>query len=717
MESFGRRIIRAESIAALAAMEKVEGRSDGFALLDALIGDLLVRSLHGERIITMIEDSLYINTVTINGLTALELDFLNETFSRERLQSRGSWFVPDKITLKAGFTNFAWYFSQLPRFVHSASAAESGKVLLDRSAEAVFLWAVLAPLFEKLFRSFVIRGELSGTLSHAELLRAWEDVMVFCLGLGFQEMDEMRVFRPGGGWHNLRNSGEKIDAKRQLLTAFAREVRSSMGVYYRLIMARSLAEQYYKKTKADGRVKRNQSLTKPFQPILAGFFGGDWLKFLGYLGEEPHPDEQIITALPKPQLKVGGAERVADIAAKQGLPVEEVQRIAAAFWHGSEGKSPVEERTACLKDYWREFDDLHTKQQPGMKSLWGLVQESNVMVIERDGNSPWQPGLYLELLSPQLIAEIERLWGTVMLTKWPDRIVSEPSQHYLMAQTFGQALNFWHGCGLTAWFLCEGPSSRTDMAGLAHYYRREIAALKEMGAPIDDQLFEELIAAEKRLGPAEPIERQSSSVSTDFGITITTSLTSGSRRAGFENLREIITRYRGAWAKQYLDQYLRVRWETEINAAAKSFSLLLGDKSGKAPTLKQFAKSALLPTNHWFGGDISSLYGAIGEVSPAKTERRSLIPADKVGFVRNVMNALPSRTFEMYNGWIPNEQYRERYRRELAELGLKYFQLKEALGHSPEMKEMGERFNHLYKVIDDDKGKAWAVFQRILEQT
>jgi hypothetical protein len=81
------------------------------------------------------------------------------------------------------------------------------------------------------------------------------------------------------------------------------------------------------------------------------------------------------------------------------------------------------------------------------------------------------------------------------------------------------------------------------------------------------------------------------------------------------------------------------------------------------------------------------------------------------------MNALPSRTFEMYNGWIPDEQYRERYRLELAELGLKYFQLKEALGHSPELKDMGERFNHLYKVIDDDKEKAWAVFERILEQT
>lgn len=717
MESFGRRIIRAQSIAALTAMEEAEGRSERFAQLDALIGNLLVRSLRGERIVNLDEDVLYINAVTINGLSVPERKFLNEAFSRERLQARGSWFIPDKVSLTASFINFAWYFAQIPRFVHSASAAEHGKVLLDRSADAVFMWALLAPLFEKLVRPFVIRGELAGALTHDELLSAWEEVISFYMGLGFQGMEELRVFRPGGGWHGLKNSGEKTEAKRRLLAALAREAKPSMGTHFRLLMTLPLFEQYYKKAKADGRIKRKQALTKPFQPLLAGFFGGDWLALLNYLGEEPHPDEQIVTALPKTRLKVGGSKRVGEIAAKEGLPVEEVQRIAAAFWQHSTGKSPVEERVACLKDYWREFDELHAQQQSGMKPLWGLVEENNSIVIERNESSPWQSGLYGELLSKSLIAEIERLWGTIMLTKWPARMVSEPFPHYLMAQTFGSALNFWQGCALTAWFLCEGPYSRTDMAGLAHYHRRELATLKEIGTPIDERVFAELIVAEKQLGPEEQIEQRSSSTDIGYGMTITTNLISGSRRAGFEGLRNIITRYRRAWAGQYLDQYLRARWETEIGAAAKSFNLLLGEKGSKAPTLKQFAKSAAPSTNHWFGGDVSGLYTAIGEVSPVRPERHRLMPANKVSFVQRLIKAMPSKPFEMYEGRIADEESQKHYRLELAELGLKYLQLEEALGRRPELKEIGERFSYRYQVLDEDKEKAWVIYASAIEET
>jgi len=53
---------------------------------------------------------------------------------------------------------------------------------------------------------------------------------------------------------------------------------------------------------------------------------------------------------------------------------------------------------------------------------------------------------------------------------------------------------------------------------------------------------------------------------------------------------------------------------------------------------------------------------------------------------------------------------------ELAELGLKYFQLEEALGRPPELKEIGERFSYLHRVLDDDKERAWTVYKRILEQ-
>jgi hypothetical protein len=87
-----------------------------------------------------------------------------------------------------------------------------------------------------------------------------------------------------------------------------------------------------------------------------------------------------------------------------------------------------------------------------------------------------------------------------MSPREPARIVTEPFPHVRLADAFGPALRFWHGCALTAWFLCEGPSSRTDMAGLKDYHRRDLAELEDLGTPVDRDTFAELVAAERRLG-------------------------------------------------------------------------------------------------------------------------------------------------------------------------------------------------------------------------
>jgi hypothetical protein len=68
-----------------------------------------------------------------------------------------------------------------------------------------------------------------------------------------------------------------------------------------------------------------------------------------------------------------------------------------------------------------------------MKPLWGLIEETGFIAFERNNESPYQSGLYRELVPADLIHEIEILWGSIMLTKWPDRIVTEPFPHRLMA--------------------------------------------------------------------------------------------------------------------------------------------------------------------------------------------------------------------------------------------------------------------------------------------
>lgn len=693
IDSFGRIVLQTQSVTTLIDLEQKENRAERFAVLDSLIADLLIRSLRGERIVTMTENDVYGNSVTVNGLNPKQREFLLSAFGLEQQQSRGAWFVPEKVTLAGGALNFPFFLTQGFRFPHTLASLERGKVLLKSSPDAIFLWSVLGTLFEKLLYPFDLRGRLSGTLSSEEVAGAWEEVDVLFNGLGFSQILDMSLLR--GKWKELHDASSQLAAKQQFLRALGHAADGSIGTRYRLCRFVPFIDQYYKKAKPDGRVRRHLALTKVFQPTLSGFFQGDWLGLLDYLGEQPHPEDQIVTALPKTPLKVSGASRAAEIAATQGISTEEVQRIAAALWQESAGASPVEPRIATLKKFWEAFDEIHAKQKPGMKPLWGLVEESGFVAFERNSESPYQPGLYRELISSDLIGEIESLWGSVMLTRWPDRIVTEPDPHRLTAEIFGPALRFWQGCALTAWFICEGPNSRTDAAGLAHDGRRELHELKEIKTPIDENLFEELVNGERRLGPKESI---------NFG-------TGFAPRKGFEILRDIITRHRRNWANQYLDSYLRSRWESEIREAAKAFALLQSEKGGKAPTLKQFAKAAAPATNHWFGGDVGGLYLTIGEKTPVEPTRCILMPTDKTAFVRRVLEGLPVRQFEVYKG--TQEYYRQKvYPQKLAELAIKYVQLEEALGRPPEIKEMGEKFTSRSEVLNADDSEAWSIYSK-----
>jgi hypothetical protein len=714
MDSFGRRALHASSVAELLALERQDGKSERFALLDSLTGEILIRALCGERIVTMKENEVYENAVTIDDLNSQHREFLSETFSLEHQHSKGAWFVPDKVSLSGGIANFPSYLTKGLRFPHGLASLERGKVLLKSSADAIFLWAVLAPMFERLLSPFELRGRLLGTLSDEEEIEAWREAYSFFDGLGFSNVIEMDLLRRQ--WRDSRDASSQLRAKQTLLRALSNSADASIGTRYRVSALVPLLTQYYKKAKADGRVKRKQALTKPFQATLSGFFQGDWLAFLDYVGEAPHPDEQIVTAIPKTPLKVRGISRAEEIAASQGIPKEEVQRIAAALWQESAGTSPVEARIEALKKFWEVFDSVHSKQQTGMKPLWGLIEEVGSIAFERNAESPYQPGLYRELVPGQLIGEIESLWGTIMITKWPDRIVTEPFPHQTMAETFGPALRFWQSCALTAWFICEGPYSRTDMAGLAHHERRELHELKEMGMPIDESLFKDLIKGESRLGPEEPITRDSSTTAVGHGFSITMSVSAGSRRKGFEILRDIITRHRRAWTNLYLDSYLRTRWEAELDSAAKAFNLLINERGGKAPTLKQFAKSAQLATNHWFNGDVTGLYRAIGEKAPIQPTRIRLMPEDMADFVRRVYDDLPSNQFQVYEGRISDDTSQDYYRKELAELAIKYVQLEEALGRPLEMKELGDKFTYRSKVLNADEATAWRIYSDAVQK-
>ncbi len=696
-------------------LEREQGHSAKFAELDNLISELAVCSLRGEEIVSMSIDEMHNGAVEIHNLTVSQQQFIKDKYDFARQRERGSWTLPEKEYIDVGWLNLTKNFGDFSHFPISLADNELCRVKLETSPEAVFLWSVFSPFQEKISYPIKLRSKLVGVYDFEELKNIWNDLDKFYAALGVTDVEAMNVFRFRGGWSKLSSRAEQLEAKKKLLQELSSKINASTGTFYRLYALRSLIEQYYKKAKSDGIVKRKQVITKAFQPLLTGFFGGDWLALVEYLGEKPHPDEQIVTALPKPQILAGGATRIKEISEQEGISASEIEKIAAAIWQKPSGASPVEERVDCLKKYWRIFDNLHSLQKPGMKSLWGLVEENKRIDFEPVRDDIFHPGLYLELLPADLISEIENLWGTTLLNKYPERIVSEPFPHAVMADVFGPALFFWQNCALTAWFLCEGPYSRTDMKGLEHHQRRYLSELKEMKTPIEPAMFTELIEAEKRLGPEESIETEKSRQTLDFGITISMSVSSGSRRVGFEKLRDIISRYRRSWTDKYLEQYLKNRWESEITPAANIFFLKMSEKSGKAPTVKQFVSTAATPTKNWFGGDISLLYTAIGEKIPFRPEKHLLMPKNKVAFVKKIAELLPSQDFN-YFGQQAGEYIQQQYVQELAQKALNFIQIYEATGELPTLKDFSTKFKQNSAVLHNDESQAWEIYVSAIKQ-
>ena len=709
--SFGSRAATLSGARELLDLERSEGRAERFAALDALVGDVVTRTLHAERVVES-ERGRNTATVSLAGLAPEAQKTLLSEFSLEAQHAKGSWFIPEKVSLKTGLANLPWSFANYPRYASGIVWEEKASVLPLLCPDSVAFWAVFQPLFEQLFAPFELRGRLSGTRSAEDQLAIWAAVDAIVDALGFEVDDELAVMRYGAGWWSLRGP-EQLAAKQRLLEQLAAQASVDLGARYRAARLASLVERYYSRAKG-GTARRKSVLTKPLERTLSGFFGGDWLAFLHYIGEAPHPDEEIATAIPAPEIFVGGAKDATAVAADLGLPADEVQRALATFWATTEGSpptaiSPVEERVVTLKAYWSEFDAVHAHQAPGMKPLYGLVELTGSSMesdwVLQDGR--YSPRCYLDLLSPALLDDIERMWGSTMLARWPDRIVTEISPHAGLAGTFGRALRFWHEVALTTWYLAEGPYAVTDTAGLAERHAVDLEDLAALGCPVDSILFPELIEGEAKLGPEEPVNEQQ--VSPAF------SLYSLTRRPGFEILRDIVTRHRRAWAERYLDPYIKSRWDSELREAARHHAEAIAAK-GKPPTPKQFARFALTATNHWLGGDISAFYAAIGEKSAVHPERISLMPLDRTGFAHRVFDTLGGRHFVRQivvanrDEGLAQAAEQDRHNKSvwLASQSLRVVQLEEAMGRAPELKEFGTpAFAGHADVIDFDVDHAW----------
>ena len=697
-------------------MEEAEGQAARFKKVDELVGRLVVRALNGERVVNSRKDGKHA-VLELAKLSRAERQVLNDTFSLAQQQAHGAWFLPEQASIGFGVLNFPSQLRNYPRHAMGIALEECGRTALAKSADAVLVWSLLEPFFSELFRPFDIRGPSAGIAERETALEEWRAVDETYAALNLNVATALSKMHFGSGWSKLAPD-QQVGAKQRLMDALVAQVDVGIGSRYRALRIKALLQKYYAKAK-DGRAQRRQVITKQLAPILAGFFGGDWLAWLDYVGEAPHPDEKISTALPEPRLYVGGEQKVLEAAARTGIAADEVQRILKSYWANSGGSSPVHRRVSVLARYWKVFDEIHARQEPGMRPLWGLVEEGGLINLDDVWRAPYQTGLFRELLPADLLADVEELWGSSVLAKWPDRVVSEQYPHAAMAEALGPCLAFWHGVALTAWFICEGPSSRTDMAGLAKYHARHLQALSDLGYPIADSLFGELVEAEARLGPPQPIVDERTMES---GMSFSMQL--GQRRGGFPGLRNIITKHRRAWTAPHFDGYLRALWETELRRASYEYNVL-SEQRGKAPTLKQFAKHATGPSNHWFGGDVTALYAALGLKAPAKQERRLIMPVDRVGFAWTVFQVLGGRPFHRMvvvdsradaNRQGEEQQRNHAYKR-LAEESLWYLQLQEVLGRSPDLDDFGaSKFEKIAAVVTSDAEQFWPTYVQAIEQ-
>lgn len=692
--SFGR-LILGKPVDVVQALEQEYSPAAELRSFDTITTALVRASVNGEQVVDLRDEKPH-DVLSLLTLSPRQKASVESRFGLARQQEKGAWFLPEVGTVKAGSANLRYYFERLPRFAIGVAHEQRGKCDFRRSPEALYFWAVLEPLFETILRPLELRGPAPAKGEPAGQLATWEQVERAYDALGMKMTGSLAVFRYGGTWGRLESSRQLLEARELFFTELREQVHDDLAPRFRIWRVGDLVDKYYARGKRQRPLMR-QVLTKPLQRVLSGCFGGDWAAFLAYLGEEMNPDDKISASLPAKQLDVGR--------------------------RGSTGG--VHDRVAVMRSFWNSFDATHRSQATGQQSLWGFIEDHETVSLdsasELTGSDWYHPGLHRRLLPAGILASIEQLWDGAFLPGHPVAIVTAISPYARMCDAFGPALRFWHGVALTAWFVTEGPRSRTDIPGLEAYYEKDLREMRDLGCPVDPSLFSALLAAEKRLGEPESIyEPDPKEVAVEGVGKLTFKMSIGSRRSGFEYLRRVLDVHRATWAEGNIEPYLQARWDTELRRAAYEFRKF-AEVKGKPPTLKQFGKLADQATNHWFGGDISQLYAAMGEQSPVEVGRSRLLTRPVVDFAKQVFAALggkPTRwedlaaTIQGRDREKQDMEWRLHGSREkLAELSVWYVQLWEALGRPPSLQEFGVgKFSHLAASLDSDVGHAWTVY-------
>jgi hypothetical protein len=706
--SFGAQYAALDTVEERLALETAAAGRGPFAEIDAIMDRLVLRALHGERVVEPLSAPRGEVRLVLTGEDDQHL--LTEHFELERQQARGAWYKPKGNGLQVGLVHVACWQKTKPRYLLTLATEEVAVADFHR-VDAVVVWAVLEPIFDALSLPLRLRaGRWAGEKTVEQQQGYWTKTIwpVYdALGLSGEAV---RAFAPNTGWAELDR--EQVEGRRAALLAPWSDATIETAKRLRTLRIGQLVERYYAKAKGAAALRSRVMNDRGAERTLTAYFGGDWLALLEYLGEEPHPDEQVTRALPQTRLMVGTSERAASVAAEHGLPTEEVERMVAAYWRQTDGTSPPEQRVRVLKHLWQGFDDAHARQAPGMKSLssiWGDGHNSDPDTTN---------GVHGDMdLREELLRDVERLWGTKLNPRSPERLVTESFPQSAASHTFGPALYFWYRAGLNAWNICEGGSAHSELEDFEQYMARETEAVANVGFPVDADLFTELRAAESKLGPVEEIYETTSEE--HIGpVTLSMQIGGRTRRDGFEILRDIITRHRRLWADQHLDDYLQACWRRELEAVGVAYNRHAADRA-KPPTVRQFANIAKDAASHWFAGDLTGVYGALGLTSPMPAPSyERLLPTDIRAFQGRVRTLLEAR---LRSQRVQLQEREETLLKvatnQLAHYAIDWVELRESIGQPPELKQFGvPRFrNASSSQLWDDLDEGWQTFSSVVQ--
>lgn len=685
----------AATVDPLLTWETSRGKAERFEGPDQLMTDSLAAAWRGQSIIAIHPDSAgrrYKDRVEAIQLSSEQQTLLDQRYTAAEQQRHGAWYIPDELALKPWASSLPNTLTSRPRqaltLAHDVAA---GTDTTTSTAAAVWLWSAAEPVLALLVRPITLwAGERAPLRSREEAEAAWTSTVddLRRLNIGLDELAQTFALER---WARL-SRGEQQQARDTYLAGLRVIDPAELARRTRALRVQKLLAVLAKKAKGKPQAPlARTALTKAHQPTLSAYFGGHWLSLLEYAGLQPHPSEEVITALPDPVLLVNtGQESVSTIAHAQNLATDDVEAILAAYL-GTKPRqqSPIDERLAAIQRWWEAFDNIHAEQRPGMPELWGLVDDGLPLVTAvnpRRGAARQ----YRALLPREIVTEVDLLWDGLTLPQWPENIVSEPHPHRLMAEAIGPAARFWHGVALTAWYETEDGYSRHTLDEVADAHRADLAALDELGCSVDPTLFNELTAVQKTFGEPKEVRGEMTTRSLGNGRTVEHWTGSWARREGFERARDIITRHRRAWASTHLPGYLAARWRQDLSQAVHRYHKHLAAK-GKPPTFKQFSRMAASAANRWFNGDLSGIYRAMGESAPHTPRRVDQLPVDAYDFAVAVYVGLGGEFVD--NSYETMMAYGDGYGRlwslaTLANKSIYYVQLCEAMGERPKPKRI-----------------------------